>query len=490
MITPDSPERLYSTRLRTAVVLTGSGTAGAYHAGVLRALHEAGVRIDLVSGRGMGAVSAMFAAVDGGGRLWEPSGIWKGATATTFYRWRSALAAAAIALLAAGAALLFPFLLLAIALAVSLAAFLLTLVGFADAGSALTTGFVARLQSWFAPDALPTVVPRLVLLAVLVAAATLVVSLLLHASRARARRRARRGVLWRLIGAPLSSRATVETFASALWTLIRGAAPLQQPRDSELGRRYIELLADNLGQPGFRELLVIVHDLDARQDLVMAFLAEQHRARFFGRLLGPGHASRAAEAFDLSGVARDHAFDALVASLSLPVATEPHLVTFAAEGPWKGETHRVCDRPGALARVLEETAAAGAEQVILLAATPRPGRPHELTAKRADVRGLAGEEVTAFESAGLRDVLEQFAGRFAGFYVVRPDHNPVGPLDFDGAYDERSDRRHTLRELVDRGYEDAYRQFIDPVVGASGERIQSASPPFEARAERANRSAP
>jgi hypothetical protein len=26
---------------------------------------------------------------------------------------------------------------------------------------------------------------------------------------------------------------------------------------------------------------------------------------------------------------------------------------------------------------------------------------------------------------------------------------------------------------VDRGYEDAYRQFIDPVVGASGERIQS-----------------
>ena len=69
MITPDSPDRLYSTRLRTALVLTGSGTAGAYHAGVLRALHEAGVRIDLVAGRGMGAASAMFAAVDGGPRL-------------------------------------------------------------------------------------------------------------------------------------------------------------------------------------------------------------------------------------------------------------------------------------------------------------------------------------------------------------------------------------------------------------------------------------
>ena len=55
MITPDLPERSYSTRLRTALLLTGSGTAGGYHAGVLRALHEAGVKIDLVGGRGVGA---------------------------------------------------------------------------------------------------------------------------------------------------------------------------------------------------------------------------------------------------------------------------------------------------------------------------------------------------------------------------------------------------------------------------------------------------
>ena len=38
----------YSPELRTAVVFTGTGTAGAYHAGVLRALHEAGVKIDVV----------------------------------------------------------------------------------------------------------------------------------------------------------------------------------------------------------------------------------------------------------------------------------------------------------------------------------------------------------------------------------------------------------------------------------------------------------
>ena len=56
----------YSPRRRTALVLTGTGTAGAYHAGVLRALHEAGVKIDVVAGRGIGAVGALFAAVDGG----------------------------------------------------------------------------------------------------------------------------------------------------------------------------------------------------------------------------------------------------------------------------------------------------------------------------------------------------------------------------------------------------------------------------------------
>ena len=71
--------------------------------------------------------------------------------------------------------------------------------------------------------------------------------------------------------------------------------------------------------------------------------------------------------------------------------------------------------------------------------------------------------------------VEQFSGRFVGLHVIRPDHNPLGPLDFAGVYDERSDRRYSLSELVDRGYEDAYRQFIDPVVGASGERIESVS---------------
>ena len=65
----------YSPDRRTALILTGTGADGVYHAGVLRALHEAGIKIDLVAGRGIGAVGAVLTAVDGGARLWDAKGI-------------------------------------------------------------------------------------------------------------------------------------------------------------------------------------------------------------------------------------------------------------------------------------------------------------------------------------------------------------------------------------------------------------------------------
>ena len=66
---------------------------------------------------------------------------------------------------------------------------------------------------------------------------------------------------------------------------------------------------------------------------------------------------------------------------------------------------------------------------------------------------------------------------FDALYVIQPGHNPIGPYDVDGAYDEASDRRQNLSELVERAYEDAYRQFIEPVVGASGEQLARARAP-------------
>ena len=59
-------------------------------------------------------------------------------------------------------------------------------------------------------------------------------------------------------------------------------------------------------------------------------------------------------------------------------------------------------------------------------------------------------------------------------FTIRPEHNPIGPFDFSGGFDDRSDRRQPLAELMSRGYADAYHQFIEPVVGASGERVGQA----------------
>ena len=474
MITSDSPDRPYSTRLRTALVLTGTGTAGAYHAGVLRALHEAGVRIDLVAGRGIGAVGAMFAAVDGGQRLWDRDGLWKHAAIGQAYRWRGPLQIAGWSLVAAAALLAVPLALFGVGVVAAVAAMILFLVSLRGASIAVTSAYARSLDALFAPAALPTVIPGLIVFCLLVAIGALAVGLALDAWRAPARRRVKHGAIWRLLGAPLSNAVVLQRATGELWNLIRGAAAIAPPARQDLGRRYIELLAENLGQPGFRELLLVAHDMDARCDILFALLGTDYRQHFFHQGTHPSDGVRGAEAFDLTGVAREHVMDALAANLSVPIATGPHLLRFPADGPWRGETHRVCDRPGALDRILEEVGRAGAEQVIVVSSAPPPGKPHELSSGRADLRGRAAEQLFSFEAADLRDALERAAGKFKGLFLVRPAHNPLGPLDFSGAYDERSDRLYTVSELVDRGYEDAYHQFIEPVVAASGERIETA----------------
>ena len=81
----------YSPKRRTALVFTGSGTSGAYHAGVLKALDESGVKIDLIVGSGAGAVAAAYGAVAGGARLYDAGGFWPGAEWESFYRLKTPL---------------------------------------------------------------------------------------------------------------------------------------------------------------------------------------------------------------------------------------------------------------------------------------------------------------------------------------------------------------------------------------------------------------
>ena len=427
---PYSPER------RTALVLCGTGAHGAYHAGVLRALQEAGVKIDVMAGQGVGAGGAALAAIDGAARLWDADGIWRGATTRTLYCWKWPLRVAGWLCLLLVAVLAIPLLFLALGLESDPIQFL--------------------------SAALPVVAALLLVLAA---------GVVITERRTPARRRAVGVWWWRLLGAPLDGDVAREMFAGSLWQLIRGSAQVARPPGPAIGRRYADVLTENLGQPGFRELMIVATDLDARRDVVGALLREPYRHEF---VAPRPNCERQSEAIDLAGAGRDHAFDLVAAGLTPPLGCDPHMMTFAVDSYWRGETHRVCDRPGAVSRLLEELAAAGVSQAIIVSAVAAPP-PHRLSVPRLELKHRIGEFLAAAESAALRDAIEMARLRFDSVYLLCPAHNPVGAFDFAGAYDEASDRRQDLVELMDRAYEDAYRQFIEPVVGASGEHLTRAS---------------
>jgi len=458
---------VYSPERRTAVVLAGTGAHGAYQAGVLRALQEAGVKVDLYAGHGVGAANAALAAIDGQARLWDESGLWRSASTSSWYGWKRAIRWAGWLVAAIIGVLVAPLgLVVLTGIVVYPLGFLLETAG-SGFGTSLVAGYASWLQTAFAGDRLPTFVPRVGMIVV----GALVV-LLLAAAIAAARsgwvRRGRGPVWWWVFGAPLDATPARQAFTATVWQLIRGAAPATPPSLSALGRRYAEVLAESLGQPGFRELIVVATDLDTRRDTVAALVREPYAQEF---LAARADRDRRSEVLDLAGPGRDRAMDLVAAALTPPVACDPCLVTFTSDSYWRGETHRFSDRPGAVHRVLEEVAAAGVTQVIVVSGCALEGAPHRLRAAGLDPRQRLGEFIVAAEASGLRDALETARLRFDAVFTIRPAHNALGPFDFAGTYDQASERRQYLPELIEHGYDDACRQFIEPVVGASGEHL-------------------
>jgi len=322
-------------------------------------------------------------------------------------------------------------------------------------------------QAAFAPEALPTWLPRLVFLVLGAAAAAAAVDGWFTSRRTLAPSIG--AIWWGTVRAPMSSANAIDHCWRVMWDLVRGATQLKEPAPAELARRYGEMLAESLGQPGFRELIVTVHDADAHRDLLFALVSESRRRDLIRRPTTDAGEERRAEVFDLAGVARDHLTDAVAGALTIPLATEWHRVTFAPDGYWRGETHRLCDRPAGLIRLIDELIEFGAEQIILVSAAPESPGPHALASPRLDGRGRLGEYMQSAEAAVVRDATTTTGG--VRIFTVRPAHNPIGPFDFSGGYDDRSQRRQGLGELINRGYEDAYHQFVEPVVGASGDSV-------------------
>ena len=252
--------------------------------GVLRALSEAGVRLDVVAGRGMGAVGALFAAVDAGQRLWDPDGLWLGRPGPPrLYRWRFLWRVLGFGLAAVALGVLVPFAILAGVAVLAPFAVLLDVLAPAS-GEAVVRG-LADVTSLVLHDGLGAlIVSRIVVVAALVVVVALATAWIRERSRGR-RRRPRGPIWWEALGAPLDAAPVVRWVLDGFWRFVHGATKLPRPDDRDLSRRYAELLADNLTQPGYRELIIAdARPRDAPRPGLRAPRARTARAVFRARM--------------------------------------------------------------------------------------------------------------------------------------------------------------------------------------------------------------
>jgi hypothetical protein len=270
-----------------------------------------------------------------------------------------------------------------------------------------------------------------------------------------------------------------------LWEIARGAALSgRPPSEAELGRRYVALLAENLGEPGFRELVLRAADLERGDALAFALLRE-----------GGGSPSRSregalADAVDLRAHGQDALlFDALATGLLCPMAMPMRRVEFPKGATHGGETHRLTDATLVPGSGIAEALAAGAEQVIVVAGVPEAATPlarrrgplaridaavRSLERQAADEVGDAWRVNRMVGTLGLRgegggraweDPATGRLYREIDLWAIRPDRRALGPMELDGARDPATEVLQTTDDLVELGFRDAYRQFIEPVVG-------------------------
>src|SRR5262249_37413029 len=151
--------------------------------------------------------------------------------------------------------------------------------------------------------------------------------------------------------------------ARGLWEVARGSALSPEPPSAaELGRRYVALAAENLGQPGFRELILRAADLETGGVLPFLLLQDAYRSRFAGnRARGEGaRRDGAPSAVDLRATGYASLFfDAVVTGLLPAPAAPVRRVAFPKGGIHAGEVHRLSDATLAGGSGLSEALQAG-----------------------------------------------------------------------------------------------------------------------------------
>jgi hypothetical protein len=310
----------------------------------------------------------------------------------------------------------------------------------------------------------------------------------------------------------LDPRPVRRRLSEALWQVARGSAvSARAPREADLGRRYVALATENLGQPGFRELIVRTADFESGGVLPFALLSPEGREAFTAAT-APGRRARGAGlpgAVDLT--AADYAellFPAVLTGVLPPFTAGMARVSFPKGGLYAGETHRLGDATMAGGSGLAEALAAGAEQVIVAAPLPDT---HNSGHRRRGPRAATGAALATLERQAVESELaaaermnrmvetlghraedgrraweDPATGRVHHeftLYVVRPARRALGPLDLDGVEDPATEVVETLDDLVEQGYRDAYRAFVEPVVGAAPDGPRRAVEPEERAVE-------
>ena len=452
---------VFSPRRRTAAILIGEGTGAAYLAGVMKALHDAGVRVDVVLGKGAGALVAALSAIDADGQLGGDDGLLARVGKRRPWQLQPLYKVTLACLALSFAAFLSPVLVGLIALLMLPFAALARLVTESSAAGPAPTWFGYLLEAGEPLYLRAMVVPLIVLCAFW----------LLWWAYAFVRER-------RIPSLPelyeLGSLSAL--LESSLWQAVRGASTDSRPHDrKELGEAYRKLLSGSWGQRGFRELVIYALDTDSGQEIPFAMLKE----RFFEKLEA-GRAGRRewarAEPIDLGKDGDALFFDALMAALSPPglVPSVPMKLPLGTKNG--GEVHRFSSSLLASGGAVADAVSAGAEQIIFVAGcTPgeQPsGNPLERVTEAATRTALA---VDLAEAANATDL---------PVFLIRPDKQRLSPYEITGRA-QFGNERLDLAALMAHGERDAERLFIEPVLGDARAGSNEATVPInEARGPR------
>jgi hypothetical protein len=457
---------------RTAVVFAGSGASGAYHAGVLKALDEAGVRIDFMVGSGVGVLAAAFGAGASGSVLYGEKGLWRWISTRRVFELRKTFRFLRSLGLVGLSAFLVPAV-LALLLGLFLPVFLA--VDFAR------PGFMTTLT-----QALAGLAPGLRLFFIFaLAAPTFLAFLFILLGGARLFRVSRRRVGEHLESA-FDLSGVEKEIARRLWEVARGPALNEKPPDTaEVGRQFAALVAENSGQPGFRGLVLRAANLDARRPLVLKLTSQDTDGRTAFRN------SEREEPIDLRDAATAPLlYDVMATAFNTAPFSSPRRVRLPKQGAFGGEVHRISEASAIAGSGLSEAIALGANRIVFVTATaeepgPMPVRRglkalaaaflalQERNAIEADLRQTQRlnrivETVGHQRSTGEREWQDPLTGRkfrSISLHPVRPRRSLLRPLDLDGAIDPANEVETTLLDWLDEGHRDAHRCFLDAALG-------------------------